>query len=530
MNKKSYSVFTSGSGLFNDYLNDFPKVEGFYAGDPKKSVSYNALYEKLQKNDYSRTMLVEILGTQNLDSGDPDILKPLLEKLSDPSTVTVVTGQQAGLFLGPLYTVYKALTAVRLAEELGEKYGIPAVPVFWIEVDDHDFDEVRKFSVFSPSGEIRNMEYDDSIETDLLPVSQRAINQEFRKVFEELAGIFGETENAVETLGILKRIYKEGTSLAVAFKEFFRTFFPDIPILFIDPSDPRIKKHAKPLFEDLISRKNEIETVLNRSYDELKIKEYNPQVGLRNGLIRLFYFDGDHRKRLSEEETGTNIHDFVERSFPGLSGDVLSRPLFQDFVLPTIAYVAGPSELAYMGQLKSLYGILGMNMPLVFPRWSGTIVDKKTKKNIDRLDFQIIDFLENTDKEITDRIFAAKDTSDYDGVFERTEIELQTNLDNIKELAGKIDNSLENMVESQGNKIKFQVEKIREKVMNALKNSDKQAHEKIRRVSATILPGGKPQERVFSMLNYLMRYGREFPEFIKEIVTTDTDKHHIKEI
>ncbi|MFC1492438.1 bacillithiol biosynthesis cysteine-adding enzyme BshC [candidate division KSB1 bacterium] len=532
MNKIDYSVFAGGSSLFHDYINSFPKTADLYAGDPYNKDSFRAQISKVSKKDYRRDGLIDILAKQNINESNSGMIQPLLDKLSEPRSCAVVTGQQAGLFLGPLYTVYKALTAVKLAEEIESSSGVPVVPVFWIEVDDHDFDEVRKFSVLSPSGEARKIEYDDGIE-GMLPVWKRRLGDSFEDILNDISEIFGDTDNARSTIETLSGIFKAGKSMPEVFREFFRAYFPDVPLLFINPSDPEIKEIAKPFFRDVISRRGEVEKVLTDQNNVLESNGYKPQVEIREGIIRLFNFNGVERKRLTPGSLGEGegaVSEFVEQNFRGLSGDVLTRPLLQDYLLPTIAYVAGPSELAYMGQLKKLYGFLGINMPVIYPRWSGTLIDVKTGRNIEQLGFEVSDFIKHTEKEILEKIFSEKDTGEYDGIFERTNVELQANLDDIKELAEKIDKSLVSMVDSQGNKLKFQVDKIRDKVMNALKNSDKQVQEKCRRISSTIMPGGKPQERVFSVLNYLVRYGSEFPELLIEKINTETDKHHIVEI
>ncbi|MCP4728048.1 MAG: bacillithiol biosynthesis cysteine-adding enzyme BshC [bacterium] len=533
MDNVEYDIFTGGSRLFHDYINNFQAIAELYEGDPYAEDSFRAQISNVSKHNHRRTELTEILARQNINDKNTGVVQPLLDKLSDPRSSVVVTGQQAGLFLGPLYTVYKAMTAVKLAEKIESRFDVPVVPVFWIEVDDHDFDEVRNFSVMSPSGEVRKMEYDDGNKDGSLPVWKRKIDDSFVSILNGFSEIFGDTDNSRDTIGALSEIFKTGKSMPEVFREFFREYFPDVPLLFIDPSDPDVKETAKPFFRDIISRRVEVSKALNDQNDGLVSKGYKPQVELREGIVRLFNFNGEERKRLSQDDFGEGeeaVNEFVENNYRGLSGDVLTRPLLQDYLLPTIAYVAGPSELAYMGQLKKLYSLQGLTMPVIYPRWSGTLIDKRTKKTIEQLEFKVSDFIELTEREIVERIFKETDTAEYDGLFERTRIELQANLDDIRELAANIDKSLVNMVESQGKKLNFQVDKIREKIMNALKNSDKQMKEKCRRTSNTISPGNKPQERVFTILNYLLRYGREFPEFLIEKITTETDKHHIVEI
>jgi len=536
----AYNELSGFPRLFQDYMYRYERIKDFFCGNPNDQAVWEDQFQRLDAGDYQRKRLAEIIKKHNGKFCKSGLLANKVEKLIDPRSVAVVTGQQAGLYLGPLYTVYKALTAVRLAEKLESEWKRPVVPVFWLEVDDHDFDEVRQFYLHSPKGELKKFIYNDEHEEKAIPVGYRYISPTISLLLDEISAAFGSAGNARQTIESMRNIYIPGQSFPDAFVRFFRHIFPNQPILFINPADPAVKRLAQPFFEQTIRKRVLVEKALGKQSKRITNKAYELQVNIRPGDIHLFYMPEDERirlttgaifenTRLSESEQDARIAEFVDENSDTLSADVLLRPLLQDYLLPTVSYVAGPSEISYLAQLKELYNLLDIPMPVIYPRWSGTVVDEKTMKFLSSVNVTMRQFLEADSAELIPQIIEQAAGKNYDDVFQSVSLSIRAGLDELKNHAGELDKTLINMIDQSGKKIQYQVDKIYNRFLNSLQAVNKQTVDRSKRAGNILNPLNRMQERVFPILDYLLRYGSEFPAFIERSVSTYTGMHHFIE-
>lgn len=540
MQSVPYSLISRFPKLFVDYIEDYSRVEEFFNGSPANNESWMQQFANIDTRKYHREELTGILSDQNGESCSRRILTKQLKKFEDPSCTAVITGQQAGIFLGPLYTVYKALSAVCFADYIEKRYNRPVIPLFWLEVDDHDFNEVRQFLLMLPTGEIRKFQYADDEADKPIPVKNRKITSQFSALLEELSLVYGSAVNAGKTIAEIRSIYQPGRSFADAFIRFFRKYFPKLPLLFINPGDAAVKQLAKPFFQRVIAKNDDIQEALESHTELLVNRKYQLQVAIRSGILHLFHAANNERTRLeinnvinekgkSSAERDSQIAAFVEKEAESLSPDVLLRPLLQDFLLPTAAYIGGPSEISYFAQLKKVYSLLNVPMPLIVPRWSGTIIDKKTLSFLKKIQFEPHKLLVNNPKDILPKMVEKAAGTRFNAQFEKTNLQLQSRLNEIRELGGTLDSTLVNMVDKSEQKMKYQLNKMQSRFQKALQAANRIAEERSKRAINTIIPENKLQERTFSLLNYLLRYGKNFTKFLSHVITTETDKHHIIE-
>jgi len=540
MQSLPYSRMSGFPKLFVDYVEDYGRVEEFFNGRPANSKSWLQQFTHIDSGEYHREKLIDILSNHNGESGSRRILAKQLKKFEDPRSAVVITGQQAGIFWGPLYTVYKAISAIRFAEYLEKTYNRPVIPLFWLEVDDHDFNEVRQFHLMLPTGEIRKFQYSDDETDKPLPVKNRKISVHFSTLLEELASEFGSAVNAGKTIAEIQIIYRPGRDFADVFIRFFRKYFPKLPLLFINPGDDAVKQLAKPFFRRVIAKSDAIEEALESQTELLVNKKYQPQVAVRSGILHLFHVVNNERARLninnvfkekgkSSADRDSQIAAFVEKEAESLSPDVLLRPLLQDFLLPTVAYVGGPSEISYFAQLKKVYSLFDIPMPLIVPRWSGTVIDKKTLSFLKKILFDPCELLTNDAKDILPQMVEKATGKRFDAQFEKTHLQLQSRLNEIRKLGGTLDSTLVSMVDKSELKMKYQLNKMQARFQKALQAANRIAEERSKRAMNMIIPENRLQERTFSILNYLFRYGRNFTRFLSHVITTETDKHHIIE-
>ncbi len=519
--------------LFTDYIENYSKVGELFNGDPSESTAWNNQFTACESREYHRDTIKDILlGQNNLKSQNKSVTGEI-HKLLDPKCVAVVTGQQTGLFWGPLYTIYKALSAVRLAQYLEKTYHRPVIPVFWMEVDDHDFEEVRHFNMMIPSGEVKRFDYFDGNEEKPIPTKFRQIEPAFSELLNEIDLYYGEAEIAKKIIKKCRKIYEPGTFLADGFIKLFREYFPKEPLIFLNPGDEKIKQTARAFYHQALQHNDELHKQIETQTELLQSKRYVPQVTLKQGAVHLFRTEDMMRTRLtrqalmsrSEDQIGANI----EKEVDTLSPDVLFRPLLQDSLLPTVAYVGGASEISYFAQLKKAYEFLGVSMPILVPRWSGTVMEHKTVKFLKKMNITPHRVVTGNEKELLQELTLKVSGARFDQQFENAYHQLQTRLDDIRKLGASLDGTLVKMVDKSEQKMKYQLEKIENRFHTALQSANNIAMNRLQRTLNSVIPNNAMQERTFSIMHFLFRYGSDFTKFLSDQVDIETNHHNIIE-
>jgi len=524
--------------IYLDYISQYSLVEELFNGNPADASSWKSIMKALDSRKYLRSKLKQILEKQNKKFGNLKLLTKQLNKLENPQCLAVITGQQAGLFGGPLYTIYKAQTAVRLAEHLEKQYNRPVVPLFWMEVDDHDFDEVRYFYLLSPKGELKKFEYSDEQADLAIPVKNRLISTSLTYLLKDIHDFYGDTEHVTQTIEKLHTIYISGLSFPDVFMRFFRTYFPDQPLLFVNPGDAQLKELAKPIFRRVIMRQEAVKEALLNQAQRLSEKAYEVQAAVSKRGLHMFYVPDRERVRLSlnavysslhlsNDEKEEQINDFIEQNTETLSPDVLLRPVIQDFLFPTVAYIAGPSEIAYLAQLKELYNLLDVEMPVIYPRWSGTVIDEKTISFLSAGNISPRELVADDSNETFQKLIENSAGKDYSSAFHSTSVRLHECLNELRELSRGIDKSLISMIDQSEKKMQYHIDKIHNRFNNSIQSSNKVTVNRARRAHNILRPFNRLQERTYSLVHFFLRYGSDFTDFIVRNITINTEKHNI---
>jgi bacillithiol synthase len=297
--------------------------------------------------------------------------------LLQPGTIAVVSGQQAGLFLGPLYTFYKCISTIAWAKALQQETGRRCVPIFWLQSEDHDFGEIA--SCFVPP------------ETLALPagtpgcsVSHIGLPPEIDALKTRLAELLEGQPHAGEILGILREAYLPGKSICAAFGEAVERIFAGDGLVILDPRCEAVARASMPIWTVAIDRAEEIEAALMKRGEELAQAGFDEQVQLRRGSPLVFFHDGSpggQRRRVGMDERAKLL-----RAEPlQLSSSALLRPIVQDAILPCAVYLGGPAELSYFAQIAPLYPLFDARPSLRAPRGSFRIVDAHTDKALKAL-------------------------------------------------------------------------------------------------------------------------------------------------
>ena len=388
----------SGSRLSLDYTYQHDKLARYYAGDPANPEAWRDVIARVQAQPRDRAGMVAILQAQLAARQAPEQARAAAAKLADPRTVAIVTGQQAGLFGGPLYTLMKGLTAARLAADIEAQYGVPCVTVFWNHAEDHDWEEVASAWVLDDDLQAHRLTV-GGIEGDgHIPVGQVRLTEDITRVLAELETLLPQTEFTAATLAQLRRCYEPGTGMADAFGQFLDILLGPLGVVVFDGSDPAAKPLASTIFQRVLAHPGHTRRLASDTGQALVADGYHAQVvtqpdatalfSMVEGRIPIKYRDEQFFVGETPVDAATLRADAAAHP-EHFSPNVLLRAVVQDTLLPTIAYVAGPSELAYLGQLKDVYAFHETPMPLIVQRATGTILDSASLRFLARTSLEL---------------------------------------------------------------------------------------------------------------------------------------------
>ena len=521
--------------LADDYLYDFGKVREFYNGDFRDPGAFERQTERVRSRQIAREDLAAVLTEQNGGYGCGPETLGAIGKLVRDKACAVVTGQQVGLFSGPLYTIYKALTAVKLSDALDRRGLGSFVPVFWLASDDHDLAEIDHIALMDKDNRLREIRCPAPSRETKVPVSNIPLPPEIADCLEQLKALTLDTEFKADILGALNEAYRPGRSYVEAFGRWMTRLFKSRGLIFIDAGHPRLKEMGRDVFYREIADESPSTRQAVATSERLRRAGYEAQIPLHEGILNQFYtererhaiqwrdgaFDIKGLPSLSAKETLLKLAG--EKPFL-FSPNVLLRPLYQDAVLPTVAYVGGPSEIAYFGQMKGVYETFGLPMPVIYPRKSVTIVEKKIDHILKKYHLSVPDLWrdaagaigEITKEEIPDAVGKAlllvRDHLERDQASLKAEI-----------LA--FDPGLAESVDLAKGKMNQQLDFMQKKVQQAARKRNDIAVQQLHKAVDNLFPNQRLQERVFNIVPYLIKYGVAFIDKLDQAIDIDEADH-----
>jgi len=474
------------SALFAAYVSSSDSAVRFYRHAPFAESGRRQAAAEALAGGAPRAELVRALRQLNGDRASLDVL-------ARPDSVAVVTGQQAGLFGGPAYTLYKALTAIRVAQQLSDE-GTPAVPVFWIATEDHDLAEVSYTHVFDTRIRPVRLEAQAGPHAGS-PVGKIPVpDPPLALLAEALDGFL----HAEEVLERTAAAYRPGRTFGEAFHALLDNLLGRFGLVFIDPLSPEIRTLAAPLLARAWEQREQLGAALSQRRRELEQSGFHAQVEVENGTGLFFVLDGDARRRAAA---------FSGRPAPEqLSPNALLRPVMQDWLLPTAIFVGGPAEVAYFAQAEVLYSRLLGRMPAVLPRAGFTLVDGRTRRLMERYGLTLADFVRG-EEALVETLAARLAPASLENAFEQTAAGVANLLDALRAELGNFDPSLVPALDLSRAKILYQVSKIRRKAQRSALRRQSEAEQQARHAFRLVSPERRLQERYYSFLPFLARYG-----------------------
>ena len=435
----------------------------------------------------------------------PDVIAAALpgpgrDRLAAGDVLVVTTGQQPGLFTGPLYTVYKALSAIALARRLEHDWRVPVVPVFWVAGDDHDFAEANHASFINANGELASIVLRERpADAPLIPLAREPCGPEIAGALAQLRDGTPDTEFKGAVIEFLGRCYQADTSLADAFAAALHELLGPRGLVVLRVYDRSAKRAAAPWVL------KGLEITLQDGYTPVFVDAAQG----RDRLERQGGGDVFVTRRSGERFTRAELERIASDAPERLSPNVLLRPAVEAALLPTVGYAAGPAELEYLPDAAPLYERLGVARQLPIPRWSGMLVEARVDKLMERHGLDLTAF-DGKPGELEARLVRTDLPPEAVATLGTLRSSIEEQYGHLLEAAMKVDPTLERTVESARNAALSGAQTIEKKLIASLKRLEGETLvRQIARARAAVYPTGQPQERVLTLASFLIRYGAE---------------------
>lgn len=513
--------------LYMDYIFDFQKLGDYFNHDYREIKSYKKRMAEIEKSydDDQRKGVVEILNDYNSRLGAGRKTLDNIRKLGESGTAIVIGGQQPGLFTGPLFIIYKIITILKLSSLLNKETGISTVPCFWNASDDSSIRQVD--SVRLIADELKKVKIDTSNIKENTRFSNIYIEREkYTKAIEDIRSLLAETDFSGEVLGLLKGSIADKytdpldgnrINLPELFSDIILKLFSEYGIVLIDPSDERLKKMGGGFLKKDLEKSASIKEMVNTRGDKLERAGYHRQLDIKQDTLNHFLNVAGIREKIEcLPEMDYKVRDkiYSKKELIGVYGDdpglfswnVVMRPVIQDTLFPVLATVCGPGEVSYFAQISGVYGLMDVRLPVIYPRFSATIIERNIEKIINK--FKSIDKLLETNREQ-----AIKRSLDDSGEI------------SVEDLAGDLEKKLEGVIKdfekevsrtnlSVGNSsdrikrnIKKEVSVLKGKIYSELKKRNQWLEDALNRFYLSLFPGEGLQEREVNFFYYANKYG-----------------------
>jgi len=519
--------------LAGDYAHNYERIEALYAGNPIEPGAWRDAVHRAQQHPRNRAQLVEVLQAQQHHRKAPPESRAAAARLADPASVAVVSGQQAGVFGGPMYTLLKAITALQLARRTEREQGVPAVAIFWVEAEDHDWEEVRSCTVLDGEFQPRTVTLAELEGAGELPVAKLQLDAGVEQAIAELASALQPTEFTPAVLDAVRAAWAPGRGLACAFASWIETLLGPYGLVVFESADPA----AKPLVGDLFARElatpGRTAALAAKAGEALAALGHTPQVVSQPDSVSLFSLDpirrsirrqGDQLAIGDETHTVESVARAAAERPAAFSPNVLLRPIVQDTLFPTICYVAGPSELAYLGQLREVYDQFGVPMPLMFPRATATLLDSGATRFLAKYAVPFED-LRTPDESALNRLLESQLPASVEQSLRDASTSTEDAMARVIKALPQLDPTLEGAAKTTLGKMEHELRSLHTKVIHAAKKRDETLRRQFMRAQSQAFPEGHPQERSLAVVYFLNKYGPGIVDLLLDELPIDLGQH-----
>ncbi|PYQ79806.1 MAG: bacillithiol biosynthesis cysteine-adding enzyme BshC [Acidobacteria bacterium] len=521
--------------LAADYAYDFGAVAPFFSGDPSDRTAWADAIARSQAYERRRADIAAVIAGQQQRRNAPPRAREAGRLLADSRTVAIVTGQQAGLFGGPLFTLLKALTALKLANQVSRDHSVPVVAIFWIDAEDHDWEEIRSCTVFDADLTPRTVSLPPRPGAEPAPVATIKLDDAVVGALDETERVLPPTAFREDLLAELRRSYAPGTGMADAFGQWLEQVLGGRGLVVYDSSDARSKPLVSSVFARELSMPGQTVKLASLAGSDLIARGYHAQVHPQDDSAALFRIEGGRRAIRRQDgqfivgderfPTDALLRQATERP-TGFSPNVLLRPVVQDTIFPTICYVAGPNELAYLGQLRGVYQHFGVPMPLMYPRASATLLDSAAVRFLTKYKLPL-EALQAQDEAALNELLRAQIPPVVEESFTVASQTIEQQMTRLVEAIPALDPTLEGAARSTLARMQHDLQTLHGKMIQAAKRRDETLRRQFIRARALAFPGGHAQERTIGFVSFLNQYGPALVERLDEELPLDLGRHWI---
>jgi bacillithiol biosynthesis cysteine-adding enzyme BshC len=520
--------------LYQDYITRPGLLKPFLSSPDH--CRWPELVSGIQTHAAQHAEIKKCLIEQNSDLHEEAALRNLA-KLNDPESVMVVTGQQLGLLASPLYTVYKALTAIKLAEKLARDYpNLSFVPVFWLESEDHDFEEVNHFGIWDHEFNPAQLVYNGQ-NLGRVPLRYYQFESGISQLIDNLKGRLLTTEFTDLLFSALHDIYQPERNWVDGSRSFLHYLLKKWGMLFFQPGAPAVKNISLKFFNLFLENKDKIDRALTETTEQLVSAGYAPQVPLIPGKAYI-HFENDSRERQhlyfeadrfylkndTQQYSKAQVREFINNYPQRISSSVISRPLLQSWLLPVAVYVAGPAEVAYWAQLGELFGRLHLPRPVVYPRISVTLIEPKIARYITKHAPDINRIAPQKDEFIRTYFKHRSELAGSDPLEKLNRLVMEK-ANEVRTYLGELDPTLVPVGDKVLERISDQLAVLQEKYIRIRGEKESLLTSHLEQIHRAIFPAEKLQERYISIVYFLNKFGPDLISKIYANLTIDSFQH-----
>ncbi|MBW7650179.1 bacillithiol biosynthesis cysteine-adding enzyme BshC [Anoxybacillus sp. ST4] len=500
--------------LATEYMKGtFPIHEAFHHFTFEERLAY------VHERTYAREALVDHLLTYHEQFGASDETMANIKKLRHPKSVVVIGGQQAGLLTGPLYTIYKIISIITLAKQQERELGVPVVPVFWMASEDHDVAEINHVHVCD-EGKVKKYVYPPLAREKRMAARIELNEDDCKQWIDEVLKTYGETDVTNELRAYIYECIAKSKTIADFFAAIVLSLFAKEGLVVVDAAHPHLRAIESKWFMTIAHNHHMMTNALNEQQRHLEKLGYSRTIDVSPMCAHLFYDDGqrrllyyDDRQRCFYTKDGVyrftldELKQRMEREPQSFSNNVVTRPLMQEWLFPTLAFIAGPGEIAYWAELKQVFEHVGLRMPPIVPRLSLTLVERHIATDLADVHMTVEQALANGTDDALEEWLRNNQPIAFDEAFDEAKKEMARIHEQLRHIGMQVDPHLERVMLKNAERIETEIDYLQQLIARRMLQKHDVHVRKYERIALALRPNGMPQERVWNMFYYMNRYG-----------------------
>ena len=536
-----FDIIPGQGKLYSDYLSENDKLLRFYNGHHRKPEDISGLAKKILKgNDFQRRFLSIVLRDINSEYGMTPETEANIELIKNNEALTVITGRQAGLYTGAIYTLSKAITTIKVADHLTKQLKKPVIPMFWLESSDHDIEEVNHIS-FPGVKEPIKFVYSEKKNVEHKPVGHLKLDIGFDKFSRKIVESLPKNDYYDAITRLMNETYSQGQTFSRAFGKMLTRLLGRWGLVIIDSENAELKKLAGPVITMKLMEKGRMNQLIKEQTAELTKENYDHQIKIKSEMLNIFIHQDNNRIPISLlgeiiSQNGTKVSlengellKLASESPELFSPKVSFRPIVQDFLFPNVVYIGGPAELSYFAQLKKVYEFFEIHMPIIWPRSSATLIDARIQRHMQNTGILPEDVFRDP-KDVFTEILLRNTPESHEKIFDEAAARMDELTGWLKRSLDEADILKQEVYESSLKKMRYQVDHVRNIALNKLSAKNQSLVNSWRRIQVQLYPHRKLQERTYNILYFLSRYGFWLMDFLMDNLDISTDDHQFLEI